>query len=157
MVCPKARALRLDKVWNLPKEEDLTETGPESALNILANQDDSMRCQILFLWWRAWHLPNNSIFGDGKAKIHDSACFIENYYNTTMQLNVGMQIPDRTGKSLFIPVIASGEKKDKVNPDASFIHANGTAHWGAIGSHRQRRPRKYNLLGLEPHSEVRKP
>ncbi|KAK1629097.1 hypothetical protein QYE76_003412 [Lolium multiflorum] len=60
----------------------------------------------------------------------------------------GMQTPDRKGKSLLFPVIASGEKKDKVNnsqkwtkpplgwakvnTDASFIHANGTAHWGAI-------------------------
>jgi hypothetical protein len=26
-----------------------------------------------------------------------------------------MQIPDRKGKSLFFPVIVSGEKKDKVN------------------------------------------
>jgi ribonuclease HI len=65
-----------------------------------------------------------------------------------MQLNAGMQIPDRRGKSLAFPVIASGEKKDKVNngqkwtkpplgwakvnTDASFVHANGTAHWGAI-------------------------
>jgi hypothetical protein len=55
MVCPKARALRLSlaKVWNLPKEEDLKETRPEWALNILTNQDDNMRCKILFLWWRA--------------------------------------------------------------------------------------------------------
>lgn len=150
MVCPKARALRLrmEKVWNLPKEEDLRETGPEWALNILANQDDSMRCKILFLWWRAWHLRNNSIFGDGKAMINDSACFIENYYNTTMQLNFGMPTPDRKGKCLLSPVAASRNEKDrrtttqkwtkpplgwaKINTDASFISANGTAHWGAI-------------------------
>jgi hypothetical protein len=50
MVYPKARALRLSlaKVWNLPKEEDLRETWPEWALNILDNQDDKMRCKSCF-------------------------------------------------------------------------------------------------------------
>ncbi|KAK1662152.1 hypothetical protein QYE76_050311 [Lolium multiflorum] len=79
---------------------------------------------------------------------YEKACFIENYYNTTMQLNDGMPTPDRKGKCLLIPVAASRNEKDrrtttqkwtkpplgwaKINTDASFISANGTAHWGAI-------------------------
>jgi hypothetical protein len=62
-------------------------------------------------------LRNNSIFGESKAKINDSACFIENYYNTTIRVNAGMMIPDHKGKSLLFPmgVTAFGEKKENIH------------------------------------------
>jgi hypothetical protein len=88
MSCPKARALRLAmrEFWQIPKEEELFYTGHDWVLNILANHEEDTRSQLLFIWWRAWHLRNNSIFGDGKDNISTSACFLKNYFNTTAQI-----------------------------------------------------------------------
>jgi hypothetical protein len=51
------------------KENELSYTGNDWVLNILANQKEDTRSQLLFIWWRAWHLRNNSIFGDDRDKI----------------------------------------------------------------------------------------
>jgi hypothetical protein len=41
-----------------------------------------MREKMMLIWWRAWHLRNNSIFGDGKAGIQHSTNFLRNYGQT---------------------------------------------------------------------------
>jgi hypothetical protein len=84
--------------WNIPKENELTYTGNDWVLNILANQKEDTRSQLLFIWWRAWHLRNNSIFGDGRDKISNSVCFLKNYFNTTVQIKNGVIACDRKGE-----------------------------------------------------------
>ena len=71
MTCTKAFALRqaMREMWTLPKEEDLRKSGDEWALNILNSQPKEMRSKLLFMWWRAWHLRNDAIFGKGDASI----------------------------------------------------------------------------------------
>ena len=39
-----------------------------------------MRDQIIFIFWRAWHLRNDLIFGKGKESVAASARFVENYW-----------------------------------------------------------------------------
>lgn len=123
-------------------------SGEEWVFSILDQQTDEKRAKLLFIWWRAWHHRNNRLFGDGKASISDLASFLQNYYNTTAQIQSGLKEPDRKGKSKIdvqTPInnpevkatpIAAWTKPDqgwlKLNTDASFVPETMAASWGAI-------------------------
>jgi hypothetical protein len=40
-----------------------------------------MRENLMLLWWLAWHLRNNFVFGDGKAGISHLTDFLKSYRN----------------------------------------------------------------------------
>lgn len=91
---PKARAFRLvlRDIWNLPGEELFKFSGPDW-LRILLDQLNSTRWEhILLVFWRAWHLRNNLIFGKGKESTTGSAIFVESYWSsfTSCQANAAM-------------------------------------------------------------------
>jgi hypothetical protein len=69
--CTKAKALRyrLSENWVLPEDGKLRDTGKDWALILLNQLDKTQRDKMLFIWWRAWHMRNNIIFGDGKCGI----------------------------------------------------------------------------------------
>jgi hypothetical protein len=69
--CTKARALRyhMRETWDLPPEHNFRYTGEDWVLIFLNQCTDDMKAKLLFLWWRAWHLRNNSIFGDEKCSV----------------------------------------------------------------------------------------
>lgn len=73
--CTKAVALRqrMRKDWSLPPDHKFRYTGDEWVLNILNQCNEDVKSKLLFLWWRSWHLRNDSIFGDGKCSIEHSA------------------------------------------------------------------------------------
>jgi hypothetical protein len=77
--CPKLTALRheLRVVWALPKEEDFRCTGSDWLLLLLDKVDDATRAQVLLLFWRAWHLRNNVMHGDGACTVMGFAKFLE--------------------------------------------------------------------------------
>jgi hypothetical protein len=50
------------------------------------------------VWWHAWHLRNDSIFGDGKVSVDNSDHFLINYFNTTNLIEGGLNETDRIGK-----------------------------------------------------------
>jgi hypothetical protein len=79
--CTKARALRhyMREIWALPPEEKFKYTGEDWVLILLNQCTDDMKAKLLFLWWRAWHMRNNSIFGDGKCSVEQSANYIQSY------------------------------------------------------------------------------
>jgi hypothetical protein len=62
-----------------PAVGKLQNTGKEWMMNILSNVNAAMREKPMMLWWRGWHLTNNIIFGDGKARIVASTQFLNNY------------------------------------------------------------------------------
>jgi hypothetical protein len=105
MVCTKALALRqgLKKVWNLPPEPVLAQSGNDWVLVLLDRLDHDMRCKMMFLWWRAWHHRNNIIFDDGLASVQNSISFLQNYLTTTQSLNAGCGSVDRKGKGSVFP------------------------------------------------------
>jgi hypothetical protein len=71
MCCTNPVALRssLREICDLPKEEELANSGKEWALTVLSNLNSSMRAKVMLIWWRAWHIRNNIIFGEGKCGI----------------------------------------------------------------------------------------
>ncbi|PNT75466.1 hypothetical protein BRADI_1g33012v3 [Brachypodium distachyon] len=76
MSCTKAKGLRqrMRQAWNLHDQSRLRYTGDDWALILLDSVDAITKQHLLFLWWwRAWHLRNDSIFGNGKETIEDSA------------------------------------------------------------------------------------
>ncbi|PNT73452.1 hypothetical protein BRADI_2g58691v3 [Brachypodium distachyon] len=66
--CTKARALReeLRKTWDLPPECKLGR-GHEWFQILLHRSSKDMRARLMMLFWHAWHLRNNIVFGDGKS------------------------------------------------------------------------------------------
>jgi hypothetical protein len=86
------------EVWQLPSEDELRKSGDEWVINILDNQTSNMRPKLLLLWWRAWHLHNDTMFGKGEASISNSVSFISNYLNTTTPIKNGWNEYDRKGK-----------------------------------------------------------
>jgi hypothetical protein len=76
--CTKAVSLRfqLRQYWRLPDEEQLCWNGPHWLLLLLNSVDAEVKAYILLLFWRAWHLRNDVMHGDGKATILGSSKFL---------------------------------------------------------------------------------
>jgi hypothetical protein len=75
----KAVALRqaMRKVWNLPSESKFRNTGTDWLQNLLAQVNNQSRSCILLLLWRAWHLRNDIIHHEGRARIDESVTFLQ--------------------------------------------------------------------------------
>jgi hypothetical protein len=75
--CTKSMAMR--SVWLLPGEEQFRHSGPDWLLLLLSLVSKDMGAGILLLFWRAWHLRNDLVHGDGKGSIIGSGKFLESY------------------------------------------------------------------------------
>jgi hypothetical protein len=106
--CIKARALRyhMSETWDLPPEHYFRYTGEDWVLILLNQCSDDMKAKLLFLWWRAWHLRNNSIFGDGKCSVEQSATYIQSYLSMFMQIKDPELGQDYKGKK---PMVTMGD------------------------------------------------
>ena len=64
VTCSKAPALRLAlrELWNIPDEDLFKFSGPDWLLILMEHLSLQQREQILFLFWRAWHMRNDLIF-----------------------------------------------------------------------------------------------
>jgi hypothetical protein len=136
--CTKAKAIRhkMRKYWNLPREEEYRDTGKDWLLILLSKQRKKEQGQILLLLWRAWHLRNNIIHGDGKESIKHSVEFLLNYARELDQ--------NSSGNDQFTDVVETSRPKTfktwkkpepgsiKVNVDASFISSDGQASVGVV-------------------------
>jgi hypothetical protein len=148
VACTKATALRqcLRKTWPLPTENFFSYTGNNWVLVLLDQCSAEMRSKLIFLWWRAWHLRNNSIFGDGKCGIEQSALFIQSYLVSFMQANEPDVEKDYKGKTV-VQSLGDGMPKKKEHPaawtkpdegwqklnvDASFSIEENKGTWGAV-------------------------
>jgi ribonuclease HI len=150
MTCTKAAALResMRKIWKLPPEEKLRNSGKEWTLNILNASSPDMRGKLMLVWWRAWHLRNNCIFGDGKVGINQSTDFLSNYWQVLSNIREEKQPEDRKGKSPMLEMKEIHEEPKKnemksrwkppdtgwqcLSVDASFIKESNFASWGAL-------------------------
>jgi hypothetical protein len=81
VMCPRAVLLRKDmrKVWSLPEERRLDYTGPDWLLHLVNPVDDEERAKALLQFWRAWHLRNDYMHGQGKATVEGSVDFLKSY------------------------------------------------------------------------------
>jgi hypothetical protein len=146
--CSKARALRLTlrELWNIPDEDVFKCSGPDWLLILLAQLSVQQREQILFLFWRAWHLRNDLIFGKGKESVNASALFLGNYWATFTSNNDTVQMDaSNKGKEKVSGVVADFTLfKDnvmwtpppndhiKINVDASFVESLSAASVGVV-------------------------
>ncbi|KQJ96680.1 hypothetical protein BRADI_3g26650v3 [Brachypodium distachyon] len=150
MTCTKARYLRdcIRKKWNLPPEHELQMSGSDWVLVLLNKVNVDTRVLLLFLWWRAWHLKNDIIFGKGDASVESSAHFLFNYVDSLGSLNQRCIRTVSNSKAPVVPapVVPSCDPAPKcvsrwkpppmgfvkLNVDASFIPDNLLAAWGAV-------------------------
>lgn len=146
--CPKARAFRmaLKEVWNLPAEEILKYSGPDWFLILLDQLSSHMREQTIFMFWRAWHLRNDLIFGKGKESITASVSFVQNYWASFSSCHANMQVAaGNKGKQVMEePQVTTNMESNviswklptlgffKINVDASFVEAIKASSVGVV-------------------------
>lgn len=123
-------------------------SSPDWVLVLLNKFNVDTRVLLLFLWWRAWHLRNDIIFGKGDASVEASAHFLFNYVDSLGSLNQRCIRTVGNGKAPVVPapVVPSCNPAPKcvsvwkpppvgfvkLNVDASFIPDNLLAAWGAV-------------------------
>lgn len=150
------------KDWTLPDEDALRHSGSNWVLIILDSVDSITRQRLMFLWWRTWHLRNDGFFNSGNESIEGSARFILNYSMAMQNLRGKdddilncLGEPDGTKVQIRSPPSGvtglSGSfhaiqgqcdlQKSwkppntgwvKLNCDAIFLSASGSATWGAV-------------------------
>ena len=79
-------------MWNIPDEELFRFTGPDWLFILLDQLRSPVREQVLFMFWRAWRLRNDLIFGKGKESVTASVIFVENYWKTFTTANNCVQV-----------------------------------------------------------------
>ena len=148
LMCPKAYALHMAMrdIWDLPGEEVFQHSGSDWFLILLDQLSPTMRDQIIFIFWRAWHLRTDLIFGKGTESVTNSANFVDNYWSTFGACH-SMPLEDSKNKRKN-PM--SGLKCDpntlevqmgwkpqpsgyiKINVDASFVERISAASLGVV-------------------------
>jgi hypothetical protein len=87
--CTKARVLRLElgKHWSIPLEAKFVYTGPDWLLILLSQHNADVKAKILLMLWRAWHLRNDMVHGQGSGSIVGSALFLGNFAKCLCRLS----------------------------------------------------------------------
>ncbi|XBH54147.1 hypothetical protein VPH35_076510 [Triticum aestivum] len=137
--CPKARAFRfaMRDAWNIPGEEFFRCTGPDWFLILLDQLGSSVLEQVTFMFWRAWHLRNDLIFGSGKESLSNSVIFVGNYWNSFTTANTCKGVIDN-GRYVTQPEFGCRvwEPPDpdyiKINVDASLVDSMRSARVGVV-------------------------
>jgi hypothetical protein len=153
--CPKARALwqELRGSWMLPNEEQFRYSGADWLILLLNSVSKEVGMYILLMFWRAWFLRNDVMFGKGTASIIESANFLTAYAET---LQVGKRgepkEPDDKGKAKLnegrLGHKASDDRTEgdpkqedwkpppqgwvKINTDAGYCVDSGEASAGVV-------------------------
>ncbi|KAG2560335.1 hypothetical protein PVAP13_8KG058660 [Panicum virgatum] len=120
-------------------------------LLLLDKLDTEERAQVFFCFWRAWHLRNDAVHGNGSASVEASARFVRNYWSSLLNIRHGAG-HDEKGKSLAVSTWSPARRNDgvqrktkempnwepprqgwvKINIDAAFSAQSGEASIGLI-------------------------
>jgi hypothetical protein len=138
----------------LPGEDQFVETGPNWLLVMLSRLDVEMKAKVLMLFWRAWHLGNDVIHGDGRGSVVGSALFLVSYIESLRLAETGIQgdfgnkgkglvqvsahrLPGHPKKVSHGKKVAGQWKPPpigwvKLNTDADFCSTSGKASTGVV-------------------------
>jgi hypothetical protein len=81
--------MELRKHWLLPDESKLSYTRPNWLLILLNQLEGDLKAKVLFLLWRAWHLRNDMVHGQGTGSVMGSVQFLVNYWDTWRGAHLG--------------------------------------------------------------------
>ena len=102
--CPKAYALcmAMRDIWDLLGEEVCKHSGSDWFLILLDQLNATLHNQIIFLFWSAWHLRNDLIFGKVKELVSASANFVKNYWSSFVAIQSCPEVDSKNkGKDLL--------------------------------------------------------
>jgi hypothetical protein len=126
--CTKARALRYEMraAWSLPDEKQFQFRGPDWLLLLLDSVGRATGAHILLLFWRAWHLRNDSVHGKGTDSVMGSANFLTSY-SDSLQIESSIQQagPTEKGKAKVGEVARPG----KMNTGGDPVEEPRTRGW----------------------------
>lgn len=148
VICPKARALlfAMRDVWNIPEEKIFKFSVPDWLLVLLDQLNSHVREQVLFIFWRAWHLRNDLIFHEGREYVCSAALFLESYWASYTSCHSNKQSDlSKKGKRVVdvqetVDISARNRgtwqppssEVFKINVDASFVESMSAASVGVI-------------------------
>ncbi|XBI48707.1 hypothetical protein VPH35_112385 [Triticum aestivum] len=138
--------MAMRNIWALPDEEVLRYTGHDWFIVLLSQLNPVMRDQIIFLFWRTWHLRNDLIFGKGKESVSASACFVESYWESFGAHHSPRPVDfQNKGKGPLVRISGVPNSLDassgwypppagwfKINVDASFVESIREASVGVV-------------------------
>jgi len=146
--CNLATSLRTEmrKVWLLPGEKALLNTGHEWLLELIDNLDGQSAGRLLLLLWRSWFNRNEVTHGK-TVSLLGSVKFLTNYSDELFAIQ-RQGVTDVKGKKPVHPMLISrsdGPRRKekhsweppkpgwlKVNVDGSYTEATGTAGLGVV-------------------------
>ncbi|KAI4973135.1 hypothetical protein ZWY2020_028843 [Hordeum vulgare] len=152
--CPLVQCLWRDmaKSWNMPKLEDIQNTGTEWLLHLLDQCKPDQRLPVVMTLWRSWHVHNELTHGKHAPSTEASTRFLSSYIQTLQcikqfprgDLVKGKMVPSHQGK-LTANQKGEAQAKDRVqrwtkpppgwtklNIDGAFSEGNKTGGAGMI-------------------------
>jgi hypothetical protein len=114
LLCPHAAALHhaLGKVWNLPKWEEIRETGPEWLLGLMGRHDDMTMARFLMVIWRIWSVRNGVTQAGEEISIDGSVIFLTSYWDSLQQIKQDVSLVNQYGKQQ-VTTLGLATKKTK--------------------------------------------
>ncbi|KAE8814705.1 hypothetical protein D1007_08238 [Hordeum vulgare] len=140
------------KSWNMPKLEDIQNTGTEWLLHLLDQCKPDQRLPVVMTLWRSWHVHNELTHGKHAPSTEASTRFLSSYIQTLQcikqfprgDLVKGKMVPSHQGK-LTANQKGEAQAKDRVqrwtkpppgwtklNIDGAFSEGNKTGGAGMI-------------------------
>lgn len=153
--CPREWALWLAMAeeWDMPKLDDIANTGLDWLLHLLNRCNEHVRLPLIMTLWRSWHVRNEITHDKPAPPVEASRRFLSGYIDTILGIQqhpIGDFVKEKmmisrmhTRKEKLLPAHGASPRpleawrkppsgSAKSNVDGSFLQADGTGGAGMI-------------------------
>jgi hypothetical protein len=118
LVCPNAPAFwdSMQKQWPLPNRTDITCTGDEWFLHLLAHSQPQIRDMIIMALWRTWHLRNELSHVKSIPGVEISCSFVSSYYNLYCQISSSVEEIIKGKSPMVLDVVTNNLASEAATP-----------------------------------------
>jgi hypothetical protein len=115
-----ARALweAMEKVWQLPAKETITDSGPEWILHLLDGKSQHEGALIALLFWRNWFVRNEAIHNRKSISTNASVGFLTSYLDELLKIQDQEYTADCKGKKKASLQLGMEKRKKEVEAAA---------------------------------------
>ena len=133
---------------NIPRVEEVANTGPEWLFSLLEPLDEDTRMIVLMTLWRVWHVRNEITHEKKPPPTEASRRFLQGYINSLLCIKQHPKADMEKGKMVVLGPqqrsaaraapkedrrwIPPGRASTKLNTDGSYVPATGASGGGMI-------------------------